>query len=116
MRGRAEIVSATRSLEADLPIAYFGPEGQSGFAAQPRLARIRAASSVQQATIGTRAAKVIAPGRGPIVITSYSIHYTKLYDMVSAPAIAKERNIGLSETKREGSAEYQTLVKRNNFV
>ncbi len=32
-------------------------------------------------------------------------------NMVSAPAIAKERNIGLSETKREGSAEYQTLVK-----
>jgi D-3-phosphoglycerate dehydrogenase / 2-oxoglutarate reductase len=32
-------------------------------------------------------------------------------NMVSAPAMAKERNIALSETKRETCAEYQTLVK-----
>ncbi len=32
-------------------------------------------------------------------------------NMVSAPAMAKERNIALSETKRETAAEYQTLVK-----
>ena len=32
-------------------------------------------------------------------------------NMVSAPAVAKDRNIRLSETKRETCAEYQTLVK-----
>lgn len=32
-------------------------------------------------------------------------------NMVSAPAMAKERNIALSETKHETAAEYQTLVK-----
>ncbi|SBW01727.1 D-3-phosphoglycerate dehydrogenase [uncultured Alphaproteobacteria bacterium] len=32
-------------------------------------------------------------------------------NMVSAPAVAKERNIALSETKHETCAEYQTLVK-----
>jgi D-3-phosphoglycerate dehydrogenase len=32
-------------------------------------------------------------------------------NMVSAPAGAKERNIAISETKRETCAEYQTLVK-----
>ena len=32
-------------------------------------------------------------------------------NMVSAPAVAKERNIAISETKREKCEEYQTLVK-----
>ncbi|MBN2752259.1 MAG: phosphoglycerate dehydrogenase, partial [Rhodospirillaceae bacterium] len=32
-------------------------------------------------------------------------------NMVSAPAVAKDRNISLSETKREKCEEYQTLVK-----
>ena len=73
------------------------------------------------------------------VITSYSIHYTKLYDFtpilqdavnyVNAPLIAKERGIRVVESKtghsddftsllsiRVKTTEGENMLARNNFV